>query len=294
LTSAALVILCLLWGSTWLVIRRGLDDLPPLTSAGIRFMVAALVFAALVPWLRPLEGGTRPPRWMSACMAVLTFSIPYGLVYSAETLIPSGLTSVIWAVYPMMIAIAGHYLLPGERLRPRHWGGFALGLVGVGVLFLTDLRDLGAPALKAGGILLLSPLSSAIGQTLVKRHGGRVSSVLLNRNGLIGGALLLSLAGLTLERGAPLHWSGQAIFSVCYLAVMGTVVTFGLFFWLLRYAPAHKLSLIAYVTPVVALVLGWSIGQESVGPRTLTGTALILSGVVLVVRRSAVSYRKGS
>jgi drug/metabolite transporter (DMT)-like permease len=284
LTYILIALLCLIWGSTWLVIRTGLDDLPPLSSAGIRFAIAAVIFAGLAPLLRKREGGLAPPRWLSLSMAVLSFSIPYGLVYLAETEIPSGLTSVIWAVFPMLVAICGHYALPGERLGPRHWAGFLIGFLGVALLFLTDLRDLGPDAMKAGALLLLSPLAAAVGQTLVKLHGAKVSSVMLNRDGLIGSALLLLTAGFLFERGQPIHWTLPAIFSVAYLAVIGTVVTFGLFFWLLRYAPAHKLSLIAYVTPVIALALGWSVGQESVTPRTLAGTALVLSGILLVAR----------
>ena len=287
MTYGLIALLCLIWGSTWLVIRTGLDDLPPLSSAGIRFAVAALVFAGLAPLLRHREGGRTPPRWLSLSMAVLSFSVPYGLVYVAETEIPSGLTSVIWAVFPMMVAICGHYALPGERLRPRHWAGFLMGFLGVALLFLTDLRDLGPDALQAGALLLLSPLTAAVGQTLVKRHGAKVSSVMLNRDGLIGSALLLLTAGFFFERGEPMHWTLSAILSVAYLSIIGTVVTFGLFFWLLRYAPAHKLSLIAYVTPVIALALGWSVGQESVGLRTLAGAALVLSGVLLVARTPA-------
>jgi drug/metabolite transporter (DMT)-like permease len=284
LTFGLTALLCLIWGSTWLVIRTGLNDLPPLSAAGTRFALAAVVFSALAPALRTREGGEVPPLWLSVCMATLTFAVPYGLVYVAETEIPSGLTSVIWAVFPMMVAICGHYLLPGERLRPRHWYGFATGFLGVAVLFLTDLRDLGPGAVKAGALLLLSPLTAAVGQTLVKRHGARISSTLLNRNGLIGSALLLLAGGVVLERGEPMRWTGPAIFSVAYLSIVGTVLSFGLFFWLLRYAPAHKLSLIAYVIPVIALALGWSVGQESVGLRTLAGSALVLSGVTLVAR----------
>jgi drug/metabolite transporter (DMT)-like permease len=288
LTYALIALLCLIWGSTWLVIRTGLDDLPPLSSAGIRFAVAALVFSGLAPVLRRREGGRTPPLRLSLSMAVLSFSIPYGFVYLAETQIPSGLTSVIWAVFPMMVAICGHLFLPGERLRTRHWVGFLIGFLGVALLFLTDLRDLGPGALKAGALLLLSPLSAAVGQTVIKLQGAKVSSVMLNRNGLIGSALLLLIAGFLSERGDPLHWSPSAIFSVAYLAVIGTVLTFGLYYWLLRYAPAHKMSLIAYVTPVIALTLGWSVGQENVTLRTLAGTALVLSGVTLVARTRAV------
>ena len=107
-------------------------------------------------------------------------------------------------------------------------------------------------------LLMLSPISVVIGTTLVKRYGGGVSSTLLNRNGMFVGAALLLGAALALEREAGVSWTTPAIASVLYLAIMGTVVTFSLFFWLLRYAPAHRMALIAYVTPAIALFLGWA------------------------------------
>jgi drug/metabolite transporter (DMT)-like permease len=275
----------LIWGSTWLVIKEGLQDLPPFWSAGIRFLVASLVFVALAPWLRRLEGGESPPHWLSATMATLSFAVPYGLVYWGETVIPSGLASVLWAVFPIFVAICGHLALPGERLAARHWLGFLLGFLGVVLLFLTDLRGLGPQAVGIGAFFMLSPLAAAIGNTVVKRHGRQISSALLNRNGLVGGTALLLAAALVLERGAELRWTGQAIFSVAYLSIAGTVVTFGLYFWLLRHAPANKLSLIAYVIPAIALTLGWTLGAEEVGLHTVAGAGLILMGVALVVRR---------
>jgi drug/metabolite transporter (DMT)-like permease len=205
--------------------------------------------------------------------------------------IPSGLAAVLWAIFPMLMAVLGHFLLPGERLAAGHWLGFVLGFVGVTLLFLTDLRGIGPAAIGAGAVFMLSPLTAAIGNTLVKRYGERFSSLLLNRGGLIIAMLVLWVVALPLERGMPLRWSGMAVFSVVYLAVFGTVVTFGLYFWSLRYAAAHKLSLIAYVIPALALFLGWALGDEAVGPRTITGAALILLGVALVVRRRARAER---
>jgi drug/metabolite transporter (DMT)-like permease len=120
---------------------------------------------------------------------------------------------------------------------------------------------------------------------VIKRHGADVSSVLLNRNGMLVAAALLFAVALGFEREAPGSWTAPAIGSVVYLAAVGTALSFTLFFWLLRYAPAHRLALIAYVTPVIALVLGWVIGREPLTPFTLAGAGLILSGVMLVERR---------
>lgn len=285
LATGLVLLLCVLWGSTWIVIRGGLEHVPPQTSAGVRFAVAGVVMAVVAALLREREGGAPPPTWLWVVMGTTNFGWSYGVVYQTETVLPSGLVAVLWGVFPMMMAACGHWMLPGERLRPVQWSGFVLGLVGLVVLFSTDLQEFGPEGVPAALLLFTSPLSSTVGTVVVKRYGAGVSSLLLNRNGmLLGAALLLVTAALT-ERGEPAAWNAPAIGSVAYLAIMGTVVTFGLYFWLLRYAPANKLSLIAYVTPVVALTLGWSIGDEPVTRNTLLGTGLILGGVVLVVRR---------
>jgi drug/metabolite transporter (DMT)-like permease len=211
--------------------------------------------------------------------------VSYGLVYSAETVIPSGLTSVLWAVFPMMTALLAHVWLPGERLRARQWLGFSVGLLGVAVLFATDLRNIGPSALAAGGLLLLSPLSAAAGQVLVKRHGKSISASLLNRDGMLVGAAGLWLVALPLERQSTAVLSPHALGSVAYLAIVGTVVSFGIYYWLLRYVAASRLSLIAYVTPAIALWLGWAVGDEPLAQSTLAGSALILLGIALALRR---------
>ena len=118
---------------------------------------------------------------------------------------------------------------------------------------------------------------------ITPRHGAGVSSLYLNRSGMTLGAALLLGCGLLFERGAPVHWTAQAVASVIYLALFGTVLTFGLYFWAMRYAPAHQLSLIAYVTPAIALGLGASVGDEPLAPSTLVGGALILTGVAAVL-----------
>jgi drug/metabolite transporter (DMT)-like permease len=281
----AVALLCAIWGSTWIVIKTGLRDLPVLTSAAARFSVAALAFVLIAPLLHRREGGTAPPPWLSLVMGMLNFAISYGIVYTVEAVIPSGLTSVLWAVFPMMTAMLAHVWLPGERLRGRQWLGFSVGLGGVAVLFATDLRGIGPAALAAGGLLLLSPLSSAAGQVVLKRHGKDVSATLLNRNGMLVAAVALWLVALPLERQSDAVLTGTAIASVAYLAIVGTVVSFGTYYWLLRYVSASRLSLIAYVTPAIALWLGWAVGSEPLAGSTIAGSALILLGIALALRR---------
>jgi drug/metabolite transporter (DMT)-like permease len=280
------VVLCLIWGSTWIVIKEGLRDLPAISGAAYRFTLAALILVAVGHWLHKLEGGAKPPMRLVIAMGAFNFAISYGIVYWAETVIPSGLASVLWGVFPMMMAVAGHMFLPGEQLDRRSFAGFLVGLVGVVVLFATDLRDIGPDAIGFGALLLLSPISATIGQTIIKRQGARFSATLLNRNGMIVGAIALWIVALLTEDPFSVQWTRNAILSVVYLGALGTVVTFGAYYWLLRWVPSNKLALIAYVTPAIALWVGWMVGDEALHLSTLLGTLLVLSGIALVVRRN--------
>lgn len=282
--ALSMAALCLVWGSTWLVIRAGLRDLPPFTSAGARFALASAVMLAIAPRLARREGGERPRRDLVLAMGVCNFALSYGIVYWTEVRLPSGLVSVLWSVFPLMTALVGHLFLPGERLAARQWGGFVAGFAGVALLFSTDLAQLGPEAVGRGAVLLASPAVSALGTAWVKRHGARTSSLLLNRDAMLLGALLLLATAALTEGDREVRWSAAAVASVTYLAIVGTVFTFGVYFWLMRYAPAYRLSLVAYVTPLLALGLGASLGDEPVGLHTLAGATLILSGVGLAAR----------
>lgn len=285
IVALLIALLCAIWGSTWLVIREGLDDLPPFTAASARFLLAGCIMAALAPRLARIEGGGPPTLGLTLAMGVLNVGASYAIVYWSETRLPSGLVSLLWAVFPILMSLVGHWFLPGEGLRPRQWAGIVIGFLGVGLLFWTDLRAIGPAAISAAAILLLSPVVSVVGTFAVKRHGAGVSSLLLNRNGMLLGGLLLTALAWVFERDAEVRWTGDAIGSVLYLSLIGSVVAFGVYFWLLRSAPAYQLSLIAYVTPVIALSLGAFVGEEPVTMFTVAGAALVLGGVGLVMRR---------
>ena len=283
--ALSIALLCLIWGSTWLVIQHGLADLPPLLSAGVRFAVAAFALALVAAPLARLEGGVRPTFALVLTAGGLNFAVSYGVVYTVETVLPSGLVSVLYGTFPLMMAVAGHLWIPGERLGARQGLGFLAGFLGVAFLYATDLKGLGPGSLAAGLLLLVGPFASTIGQTILKRKGGATSAILLNRDAMAVGAALLLAAAFVFERGRPAVWSPAAIAGVLYLAIIGTVVTFSLYFWLLRYSPSGQLSLISYVTPVLALGLGVAFGTDRVLPTTLAGAGLIVLGIVLVTLR---------
>jgi drug/metabolite transporter (DMT)-like permease len=283
---AVIALLSAIWGSTYFVIREGLRDLPPFTAAAARFALAGAVFTLIAPALARREGGARPSLRLSLAFGLANIALSYSLIYWCGRVLPSGLVSVLWSTFPLMMAASGHLFL-GERLAPRQVLGFVVGFLGIAALFATDLRALGPEALPAGALLLLSPLVSTAGNTLVKKHGERTSSLLLNRNGIWIGCAVIAALALALEGDSAPAWTPRALASVVYLALAGTVLTFGLYYWAMRYAPAYRLSTIAYLTPLLALTLGTLAGGEPFTAFTALGSALILGGVALVLGGAA-------
>jgi drug/metabolite transporter (DMT)-like permease len=284
LAYVLLALVCLAWGSTWLVIKWGLSDLPPFTSAALRFMLAGSVMAALAPWLVPREGGGRPPRSAVIAQGVCQFAFNYALVYYAETVLPSGLVSVLWSVFPLLIALASHFVTKAERLHAGQWAGGAIAFTGVVVLFITDVSNISRDAIAWGLLVLLAPAAVTGSTLLIKQRAAGASSVLLNRDSMLLGSGLLLVFALLFERDEPRRFSAGALGSVAYLALVGTVFTFGVYMWLLRHLPAYLLSLTAFVVPALALLFGAAVGGETLTLSTLLGAALVLFGVGLTIR----------
>jgi len=279
-------LLCLVWGSTWWAIRVCLRDQPPLSSAALRFCIAGLVMTALAPRLARLEAAPPPPRWLWITSGLTTFAGSYGVLYAAETVVPSGIAAVLWSIFPLLMA-GSAVLFLGERLRARQVAGFLVSFLGILTVFSGALESIGQQSLGWLLLVLASPVVSAAGTTLVKKYGSGTSSVLLNRNGMLLGALLLCAAAF-LRREDPLGmpWTWQATLATLYLALFGTALTFGIYFWLLRRAPASMLSLISYVTPVLAMLLAAAVGDGETNAGLWLGTGLVVTGVALVVARA--------
>jgi drug/metabolite transporter (DMT)-like permease len=283
LVRGSLALLCLIWGSTWLVIKQGLEDMPPLTAAAIRFGLAGLLMIPVARVVAPREGGQRPALRLSLTYGVFALAISYGVIYVVETQLPSGLVSVLWAIYPALLAALAHWMLPSERMNRLQWSGLVLGFGGVALMLSRDLSGFGPSALPLGIALLISPLACAFGNVILKRDGKQTSSILLNRDGMLIGAVLLSAAAWIFERDAEVTFTNAAMLSIGYLTLVGTVFAFGLYYWMQRFVPVTQMSLIVYCIPIIALILGASLDGEQVTGSTLFGMLLILGGVAVVI-----------
>lgn len=279
-----IALLCVIWGSTWWAIRLCLEDQPPLTSAALRFTVAGVAMVFAVRGLQRFDGKPPPPAWLWLAAGTCSFAGSYGVLYVAEQVVPSGIAAVLWAIFPLLMAASGVMVL-GERLRLLEGVGFLVSFAGVACVFNGKLGGTDERLVGFALLLLVSPVISAVGTTLVKKYGQGTSSLLLNRNGMLFGAALLAAAAVATEDPAAIRWSLQGVLATLYLALFGTALTFGVYFWLLQRVPASRLALVSYVTPVLAMLLGVAVGDGSSDVWLWVGTAFVVGGVVLIVRK---------
>jgi len=281
------LILCGIWGSTWLFIKLGLADLPPLTFAGIRFLVASLILSALI-----LARGVRWPRsrrdwYLIAIVGLLQFTLNYGLVFWGEQYIPSGLAAVLQSTFPAFGLVIAHLYLPHERLTTRKVIGVLMGVVGVAIIFSDQLTIAGHLALLGSVALVASAFFGAYSNVLVKAYAREIDPQVLAAGQMIFGFPPLLIIGIVTE-GNPFrfHWTMTAAISLAYLVVVGSVIAFALYYWLVRHMEVTKTMLIALVTPVVAVLLGMIVLHEKLNWRLFVGAACIISGIGLIVLRN--------
>jgi drug/metabolite transporter (DMT)-like permease len=279
---ALFALLCFIWGSTWLVIKVGYGGLGPFNIAALRFLVAGTVMSALVPVLRADWPRGREQWSVVLVVGTLLFALDYGLIYWAEQWLESGITAVLFAVMPILTAIAAHVYLPAERLTPRRMGGALVAFLGVVALFGDSVRF--DPALLwPMAAIVASAGFAAMASVFAKRHGGALHPAALNAPAMMIGALLLAGMSLAAGDGLALPREPAGWWAVGYLAVLGSVVTFLIYFRLLKTWKATTMSYIAIITPVIALALGWLVRDERLTVWTLAGGVLVLAGVALAV-----------
>jgi drug/metabolite transporter (DMT)-like permease len=268
----------LVWSSTWVVIAVGLDGVAPFLGAGIRFALAGLgVLTAARLLGRPLRTDFR----LAALVAALPFATSYGLIYWAEQYVPSGLTAVLFGVLPLYMALLAAATLPEEPLRPRLVAGVAVALGGLALAFGQSLHLGGRHAGLAAAAVVLSPLASAVGNVGIKRRGGRLDPLALNGWAMLGGGvLLLALSGLS-ERWGATSWSADSVFSILYLALLGTGFTFVTLTILIREMPVVTTSFISLVIPFGALALGALVRGEKVTGLAVAGAVLVAGGIAV-------------
>jgi drug/metabolite transporter (DMT)-like permease len=288
----AFAIIYFVWGSTFLFIRVGVREVPPFLFASMRFLVAGGVLFA---WMR-LKGTPSPSRreWISATiLATCIFVFDYGLLFWAEQRVPSGIAAVMMATIPFFMALSEILILRTQKLTFRLALALLVGIGGVSVLVSRSLSlRLGeTPIDPAGAVaLVIAAISWSIASSLTRKLALPESKAMSSGAQMLAGGILLAIVAAILGefRGFRVQSvSGSAWFALAYLIVAGSLIGFTAYVWLIHHESPTKVGTYAYVNPVVAVIVGYFLGGETVGPRTLLGTLLVLVSVVVITTTRA-------
>lgn len=281
-TWVCFAIIYFVWGSTFLAIRVGVREVPPFLFAAMRFLVAGL---ALFGWMAA-RGEQLPRRreWGSAVLvALLIFVGDYGLLFWAEQRVPSGVAAVMMATIPVFMALSEIVFLKTRRMSWRLGLALAVGLSGVAVLVSSSLK-LGGTAIDEveAAALIFAAICWSVASVLTRKLPLPGSKGLSSGAQMLAGGLLLTAvsAGLGEWRGFQMSAvSAGAWWALAYLIVLGSIVGFTAYVWLLHHEPPTVVGTYAYVNPVVAVVVGYRLGGEGIGLRTVAGMVLVLFSV---------------
>lgn len=283
---AAWLTLCIVWSSTWLAIKVGLRDLPPVSFVGIRFVIAILVLLLVSVGHVALLPKRASDYIVLAFTGLLMFALNYPLLFWGEKYVSSGLAAVLQASIPIFGMIFAHLLLPDEPMRWQRMLGATVALVGVALICGRLFDRSGLLAFLGGLGIVLGAASAAFSNVVLKRRAIDLAPAMLAAWQMIFGVGPLLILGLVVD-GNPLrfHWSATAWFCLLYLAVIGSSLTFLLLYWLLPRMTVTNLQTISLITPPGAVAFGWLLGGETFSFSFLVGAGFVLIGVWMIFRR---------
>jgi drug/metabolite transporter (DMT)-like permease len=290
----AFAIIYFVWGSTFLAIRVGVREVPPLLLAGMRFFVAGILLYA---WMR--ARGTPSPtarEWRAASfLALLIFVFDYGSLFWAERRVPSGIAAVMLATIPVFMALGEIFILRTQRLTARLALALLLGMAGVGIL-VGRSASFGGKPIDTGGAcaLIVASISWSVAASLTRKFPLPESKAMSSGAQMLAGGVMLFIAAALLGEFRGFHAqsvSREAWVALAYLIVAGSIAGFTAYVWLLHHESPTKVGTYAYVNPVVAVLVGYFFGGEALGPRTIFGTLLVLVSVAVIASPSKKSEK---
>jgi drug/metabolite transporter (DMT)-like permease len=288
LILAAFAAVYLIWGSTYLAIRFAVESIPPFLMGGVRFLIAGTILYA---WLR--INGSPAPSWINwrraAVAAALLLGIGNGGVNWAEQKVPSGLTALIIAGTPVWFALFD-WLRPGGARPTRQTAlGIVVGFAGV-TLLVGSRSALAGGSVDYTGVFALgcASVAWAIGSLYTKYSPHPEPPLMTAAQQMITGGAILFLTGLAMGEVRTFHWStvsARSLTAFAYLTLIGSLVGFTAYAWLLKATTPARASTYAYINPVIAVFLGWAIGGEALTGRMLLAATIIVFGVVIITTR---------
>ncbi|MBA4313367.1 MAG: multidrug DMT transporter permease [Chlorobiaceae bacterium] len=273
------ILISIIWGSTWFAIKIGLASISPFYGILFRFMIAAAILAVLMKLRGEKLSFDKKSIVQYLNLAVLSFSFPFALVYWGEQYIASGLASVLFGAYPFVVAFGSHLYLPAERLNIFKSIGIVIGFFGIIIIFWSDLH-LGSANVLGMSAILVSTLMQGSSLVILKKINHPMSPTALSLGGMLFGLLIMIPLAIIFEDISYLKFDASGVGSILYLSTFGTVVTFVTYYWLMKRVEVVYLSLVSFVTPILAVALGSILLNEILSAQMFLGAGLVLLGIL--------------
>lgn len=278
-----LILLGSIWGASYLFIKVGGADVTPITLVAMRTSLAGIVlFVALKARGEKLPARDAPIwKWL-VVMGLLNSVVPYTLITWGETRISSGLAAILVGAMPIFVVLLAHWMTHDEKLTPSKSIGIATGFVGVVILFLPDVMEAATANIFGGLAVIAAAMSYALATIYARRHMKGYSHVTVAFGQMLMASVILIPLSLLLEHPWTLKPTPVALGAIATLSILGTAFAYMLYYWLIENVGATRTSLVTYISPVIAVILGAVLLGEELHWATLVGLVLIIAGVGLV------------
>jgi len=276
------VLICLFWGSSWLVIKLSLEYISPFINLGLRFLISASTILLVMIWTNTKLDLSSRSLVIYLVLGFFSYAIPFNLVYWAEQTIPSSLASILFGMYPFFVAILSTIFIKEETMSVPRFLGIVMSFTGLIFIFNASFQFELSPYLLGMVAVVLSAMMQASVAIFIKKNGSNLNPLSMNFIPTLIAGLILTVLGLLTEDISKVNFSFIAILMVVYLAVIVTVFNFTAYYWLLKRISIVLLSLTSFITPVIAVFLGTVVSGEKLSKNVLSGSLFVLLGILIV------------
>ena len=270
------------WGITWLFLKINVTHMPILWGLSFRFIIAGTIFWLIYFLQKNRVKLTSQTRSIYIVYTLFNYTLCYYLTYWGAQYIYSNLGSILYSLSPITIAIMAHFFIPDDKLNRKKILSMLIGFIGTILLLYNGNSFGGEKAFIGISAILLAIIIGCWPTIYIKKQGIKVDSIHLNAVGLSISGLIILIMAILFENGSILEINPTNLFSLLFLAIPGTVVTWGIYIWLLNHLPASQLSYVAFFPPIIAIISGWLFLNEALSLISLLGASLIIFGGFLI------------
>lgn len=274
-------LLCMIWGTTFAAIKIGSESTPPMLALAIRYGVALLVLFSIIKITDCKIPMDKASVRLYLVVGVFSMALSYLCTYWAMNFIPSSLSSILWATFPLFNGILAHMMIPSEHLNVRRLTSIIISMIGI-ILILSDQKPVFNTQVLIGCIVvLLWVLIGAYSNIYIKRFGDNYDPLILTAVSLLIGGLIHLFGAFLLSQFADMTWSLRNIGAAAYLGIFGSAMAFFMYYSLLRKIEVVKMSFVTFLSPIVASLVGLTLLHEIITFKEIGGIFLIFCGLFI-------------